>query len=196
MNSTLQNVNSLSRFINLDFYFRFTMQLTSSFTTYNVTCMFSYPQNKTLALAIFEFDILTQNNVTMIAIFQMFTNSKLVFSESRTDQCTCILCQKEKCIALYDIREDDVLYNVSLLFGDFKPYLRVKCFKISAYISSLNLFFLLFVINIIKIAIKTSWFVLLFVFIEEKKQYMQQQTCAINLSYTLHKVTVGLSSLE
>lgn len=28
-----------------------------------------------------------------------------------------------------------------------------------------------------------------------KKQYMQQ-TCAINLSYTLHKVTVGLSSLE
>lgn len=30
----------------------------------------------------------------------------------------------------------------------------------------------------------------------KKKQYMQQQTCAINLSYTLHKVTVGLSSLE
>lgn len=134
----------------------------------------------------------------MIAIFffQMFTNSKLVFSESRTYQCTCILCQKEKCIALYDIREDDVLYNVSLLFGDFKPYLRVKCFKISAYISSLNLFFLLFVINIIKIAIKTSWFVLLFVFIEETNQYMQQHTCAINLSYTLHKVTVGLFILE
>lgn len=159
--------------------------------------MFSYPQNKTLALVIFEFDILTQNNVTMIAIFfQMFTNSKLVFSESRTYQCTCILCQKEKCIALYDIREDDVLYNVSLLFGDFKPYLRVKCFKISAYISLLNLFFLLFVINIIKIAIKTSWFVLLFVFIEEKNQYMQQHTCAINLSYTLHKVTVGIFSLK
>lgn len=41
--------------------------------------MFSYPQNKTIALVIFEFDILTQNNVTMIAIFKMFTNSKFVF---------------------------------------------------------------------------------------------------------------------
>lgn len=133
----------------------------------------------------------------MIVIFQIFQNSKLVFSESRTDQCTCTLCQKEECIALYDISEDEVFYNVSLLFGYFKTSLRVKCFKISAYKSSLHVFFfLLFVINKIKIAIKTSWFVLLFVFIEEKKQYMQQQTCAINLSYTLHKVTVGLFILE
>lgn len=135
--------------------------------------MFSYPQNKTLALVIFEFDILTQNNVTMIAIF--FFRCLRILNSCFPNQGHInvhVFCVRKRNVLRCMISEDDVLYNVSLLFGDFKPYLRVKCFKISAYISSLNLFFLLFVINIIKIAIKTSWFVLLFVFIEEKNQYM------------------------
>lgn len=133
----------------------------------------------------------------MIVIFQIFQNSKLVFSESRTDQCTCILCQKEECIALYDISEDEVFYNVSSLFGYFKTSLRVKCFKISAYKSSLHVFFSCFLL-LIKFRLLSKLHGLSYcLFLQrKKKQYMQQQTCAINLSYTLHKVTVGLSSLE
>lgn len=66
MKSALRNVYSLSRFINWIFTFAL---LCNKHPISQHTVVSSHPQNEIVALIILEFDILTQNNVTMIVIF-------------------------------------------------------------------------------------------------------------------------------